>query len=503
MGRKRTVLAAVDLGSNSFHMVVARQIDGQLVIIDRLREMVRLGEGLGPDGQLDPKVSARALACLERFGHRLSHMRANSVRVVGTSALRRARSRQAFLEQARKAIGHPIEVISGREEARLIYSGVVRTLPASSGNRLVVDIGGGSTELIIGRGHQPIELESLKLGCVTVSGEHFGDGRLTQRRFERARLDARQAIEPIRRAFRERGWESVAGSSGTIRALFEALREVDPHRTAIQRSALEQLIDAFVAAGHVAELPFTTLGPDRRPVIAGGLAVLAEIMSELRIRQMHVAEGAMREGVLHDLVGRLTSEDARERTVRSMQARYQVDRAQVARVQKTSLDLLRQARRRWSFEDPAAAEQMLRWAAGLHEVGLDVAHSGYHRHGAYLLENADMPGFTRDEQRLLSRLVRWHRRRLDLADLDELGPDRRRLAERLILLLRLAVLLHRNRGDAAPPRFTLLAGRRGLTLRFRTRSLRNHPLTEADLRSEQEHLAEQSLTLRIVMAARR
>ncbi|HET7202710.1 MAG TPA: diacylglycerol kinase [Steroidobacteraceae bacterium] len=501
MGRHRNVLAAVDLGSNSFHMVVARRADGQLVIIDRLREMVRLGEGLGPDGRLDAKVAARALACLERFGQRLLHMRANCVRVVGTSALRRARRSDVFLEKARKAIGHPIEVISGREEARLIYSGVVRTLPRIPGHRLVVDIGGGSTELIIGRGSQPVELESLKLGCVTVSTDHFVDGKLSAGRFERARLTARQQIEPIRRAFRHRGWDSVAGSSGTVRALFEALRELDPHRTAITGEGLDELIGSFVAAGHVSRLPFATLGPDRRPVIAGGLAILAEVVSELRIRHMHVADGAMREGVLYDLVGRLTSGDAREGTVRSMQARYHVDRTQAARVERTALALLRQARSRWQLADPSTA-RVLRWAAGLHEIGLDVAHSGYHRHGAYLLENADMPGFPREEQLLLARLVRAHRRRLDLGELDGLDPGSRRMAERLIVLLRLAVLLHRNRGDANPPAFVLVPGRHGLTMRFRLSSLRRHPLTEADLRHEQVHLAAQGIALRIVMAGR-
>jgi exopolyphosphatase/guanosine-5'-triphosphate,3'-diphosphate pyrophosphatase len=499
MTRHRTVLAAVDLGTNSFHMVVARQANGQLVIIDRLREMVRLGEGLGSDGRLDPVVAARALACLERFGHRLLHVRANCVRVVGTSALRRVRRRDAFLEKARKAIGHPIEVISGREEARLIYSGVVRTLPRTPGHRLVVDIGGGSTELIIGKGLRPLELESLKLGCVTLSAEHFGDGKLTARRFERARLAVRQEIEPIRRAFLGRGWDTVAGSSGTVRALFETLRELDPHCSAITRAGLEELLGLFVSYGHVARLPFTSLGDDRRPVIAGGLAVLAEILSELGIRQMRVADGAMREGVLYDLVGRLTSEDAREQTVRSMQARYDVDRRQATRVEQTAIALLRQVRKPWKLDDPLA-ERVLRWSARLHEIGLDVAHSGYHRHGAYLLENAEMPGFPREEQRLLARLVRWHRRRLELEDLADLGPDWQGMAERLIILLRLAVLLHRNRGGANPPRFVAIPGRHGLTLQFRLRSLRRHPLTAADLAQEQRHLEEQGWRLRIVMA---
>ena len=235
----------------------------------------------------------------------------------------------------------------------------------------------------------------------------------------------------------------------------------------------------------MSRLPFASIGPDRRPVIAGGLAILAEVMSELRIRRLHVADGAMREGVLYDLVGRLTSEDAREQTVRSMQARYHVDRAQAARVEKTALSLLRRTKRQWQLTDPLA-ERVLRWAARLHEIGLDLAHSGYHRHGAYLLENADMPGFPREEQRLLARLVRWHRRRLEFEDLADLGPEWRRIAERLIVLLRLAVLLHRNRSNARPPPFTLVPGRHALTLRFRLRSLRRHPLTHADLLQEQQ-----------------
>jgi exopolyphosphatase/guanosine-5'-triphosphate,3'-diphosphate pyrophosphatase len=252
----------------------------------------------------------------------------------------------------------------------------------------------------------------------------------------------------------------------------------------------------------VSKLPFSSLGPDRRAVIAGGLAILAEVMSDLRIRSMHVADGAMREGVLHDLFGRLTSEDAREQTVRSMQARYHVDLQQAARVERTALALWRHAKRSWRIDDPLP-ERILRWAARLHESGLDVAHSGYHRHGAYLLENADMPGFPREEQRLLARLVRWHRRGLEFDDLADLGDDWRRTAERLIVLLRLAVLLHRNRGDTRPPPLTLVAGRRDFVLRFsRLRSLRRHPLTEADLRQEQRHLAGQGVRLRVVLAGR-
>jgi exopolyphosphatase/guanosine-5'-triphosphate,3'-diphosphate pyrophosphatase len=499
MPRPPGVLAAVDLGSNSFHMVVARRSNGQLVIIDRLREMVRLGGGVDDDGRLDRATAGRAIACLERFGHRLVDMRAGCVRVVGTSALRRMRRPQAFLERAGAAIGHPIEVISGREEARLIYAGVIHTLPRTDGHRLVIDIGGGSTELVIGRDKEPQKLESLNMGCVLLSNEFFSGGRLTSKRFDRARLAARQELEPVQRSFRAKGWSSVAGSSGTVRAIFDAQREIHPRCSAITRDGLEELIDMLVGAGSTQAIPLESLSDERRAVFAGGLAVLAEIFSRLGIREMRVAEGAMREGVLNDLMGRFTSVDARERTVGSMQKRYQVDLAQARRVEETAVRLLGQVGRAWQFKDPLA-EQALRWAARLHEIGLDVAHSGYHRHGAYLLENADMPGFSREEQQLLAWLVRSHRRKLVLDGLEDLIPPWDRLAVRLLLILRLAVLLHRNRSGDGPPAFRVLPRGRGLQVRFRLRSLRNHPLTAADLQQEAEYLRVEGIPLRVVTA---
>jgi exopolyphosphatase/guanosine-5'-triphosphate,3'-diphosphate pyrophosphatase len=490
------VLAAVDLGSNSFHMVVARHADGQLVIIDRLREMVRLAEGVDEDGRLDKAVAARALACLQRFGQRLADMHANGVRVVGTNALRRARRKQAFLERAREALGYPIEIIAGREEARLIYAGVTHTLPLDGGRRLVVDIGGGSTEMIIGQGFEPLELESLHLGCVTMSSQHFADGKLSAKRFERARVAARQELEPVQIAYRARGWDGVAGSSGTVRAIFEALRELEPQCTGITLAGMEKLIDVLVKAGHNRAIPLLSVDDERRAVFAGGLVILTEVFSQLGIRQMRVADGAMREGLLYDMMGRYTAEDARERTVRSMQQRYHVDLAQALRVEETAAGFLAQVRKAWKLEDPMA-ELALRWAARLHEIGLDVAHSGYHRHGAYLLENADMPGFAREEQLLLARLVGAHRRKLMLDGVEDLIPPWDALALHLMLVLRLAVLLHRDRSDAPLPVIELVPHPRTLEVHFRLRSLRDHPLTAADLQQEVEHLKAQGLRLRI------
>ncbi|HTW75650.1 MAG TPA: exopolyphosphatase [Steroidobacteraceae bacterium] len=496
------VIAAVDLGSNSFHMVVARYSHGQLVIVDRLREMVRLAAGVGEDGRLDKQVAARALACLQRFGQRLRDMHARDVRVVGTNALRIARRKQAFLERARAALGFPIEIVSGIEEARLIYSGVAHNLPSEPGRRLVIDIGGGSTELIIGERHEPLQLESLQMGCVSMSQRFFADGRLSAKRFERARLAARLELEPIQAVFLRSGWERAVGSSGSVRSIAESLRELDPAGGGhITPAGLERLLERLVRAEHVRSLPLAAVADERRPVFPGGVVVLTEVVQMLGIEQMRFAEGALRDGLLYDMIGRMTRSDARERTVGSMQRRYHVDAEQAERIESTAVQFLSQTRAAWGLQDPLA-ELALRWAARLHEIGLDVAHNGYHRHGAYLLDNADMPGFAREEQHLVARLVGNHRRKLALEHLEDLIPPWDRLAIYLIVLLRLAVLLHRGRGPAALAPIELRARARTLEMRFPARWLREHPLTAADLAQEIDYLRAQRLRLRVLEGGR-
>src|ERR1700722_18230294 len=389
------VIAAVDLGSNSFHMVVARYSLGQLVIIDRLREMVRLAAGIGEDGRLDKDVAARALECLQRFGQRLHDMHARNVRVVGTNALRIARRKQAFLERAREALGFPIEIVSGMEEARLIYSGVAHNLPNESGRRLVVDIGGGSTEIIIGERYDPLELESLQIGCVSLSERFFGDGRLSAKRIERARLAARLELEPIQAAFQRLGWERAVGSSGTVRVIAASIREIDPSSSAITPDGLEKLLKRLADAGSLRALDLDAVSEERRPVFPGGAVILAEIITALGIEQMRFVEGALRDGLLYDMVGRMTRSDARERTVASMARRYHVDGEQAERVEATAMLFLEQVKAAWELTDPLA-ELSLRWGARLHEIGLDVAHTGYHRHGHSLVENAAIPAFSHE-----------------------------------------------------------------------------------------------------------
>jgi exopolyphosphatase/guanosine-5'-triphosphate,3'-diphosphate pyrophosphatase len=491
------VLAAVDLGSNSFHMVVARHSHGQLVILDRLREMVRLAAGLNDSGRLDEAATERALRCLERFGQRLRAMNAGSVRVVGTNALRRAKRKRWFLERARAALGHPIEIISGLEEARLIYSGVVHTSPSSPDKRLVIDIGGGSTEVVIGEGFNPLVLESLSVGCVGLTTICFDDGKISDRRFERARTSVRLELEPIVQTYKKLGWQQVFGSSGTVRVIADVVRRLNPDSPRITLDNLRGLADRVMAAGHVDDLDLPDLDPERAAVFPAGLAILMEIVENLGIDRVRVAEGAMREGLLYDLMGRFTDEDARVRSVRAMEKRYHVDSSQADRVEATALKLLEQVRFDWGLQDPLA-ESMLCWAARLHESGLDIAHSKYHRHSAYLMQHADMPGFPREEQLLLSVLVGGHRRQLSFEALEDLVTPWDRHAEFLIVLLRLSVLLHRGRNPEPLPDVRLRVKGRSLTLELPQRWMREHPLTLEDM--EQERVYLKDVGFRLIVA---
>jgi exopolyphosphatase/guanosine-5'-triphosphate,3'-diphosphate pyrophosphatase len=490
------VIAAVDLGSNSFHMVVARYSHGQLIILDRLREMVRLGAGLDEQGRLQREAMDTALACLERFGQRLRDMKAQGVRVVGTNTLRKAKRKGAFLDRARVALGHPIEVISGIEEARLIYLGVANTMPNEPGRRLVADIGGGSTEIIIGEGLHAKKLESLYMGCVGMSSKIFGDGAITEKRMKRARLAARLELEPVQATFKDYGWDQAVGSSGTIRSVGDILRSRVNGDGVITPAAVESLIEQSLRAGDVSRLRLPGLTDERLPVFPGGLAILAEILSVLDIKTMKVADGALREGLLYDLVGRFTDEDARSRSVRAMQGRYHVDLAQAARVEATALDFLRQTHAEWSLEEPFA-ELVTSWAARLHEIGLDVSHSHYQKHGAYLLEHADMPGFPQEEQKILAYIVGAHRRKLTLQALEDLTPPWHIKAQFLIVILRLAVLLHRGRSSSALPKIELQARGRSLEIVFPRGWLEAHPLTLADIENEIEYLKPAGFRLRV------
>lgn len=477
-------LAAIDLGSNSFHMVVARVVDGNLVIVDRIKEMVQLGAGLDDQRQLSAEAQARATACLTRFGQRVRALPPESVRAVGTNTLRTARNAEAFLEKAEDALGQPIEIISGIEEARLIYLGVAHGLGPTDDRRLVVDIGGGSTELVIGERFTPVDLESLYVGCVSMMKRHFPDGKISAKRFRRAEVNTLQELERVQERFRRVGWRAAIGASGTVRAVAAVVQQAGFGRGSITRESLKKLRAMILDVPHVSALALPNLSRARADVFPGGVAVLSAIFEALDIGEMLVCDTALREGVLNDLLGRVLHRDVRSATVDALMGRYHVDREQARRVEDMVLSLVPQAATAWNLPLTRSLE-LCSWAARLHEIGLDIAHSHYHRHGAYVLENSDMSGFSRQEQRLLSTLVRAHRRKFPTSVFKSL-PAKARLVEHLAVLLRLSVLLHRSRTDV--PEVTVVAGRRSLEVAFPPGWLEAHPLTLADLQEESEFL---------------
>ncbi|HET9578445.1 MAG TPA: exopolyphosphatase [Usitatibacter sp.] len=452
-------LGAVDLGSNSFHLLVARVVDDQIYPLDSLKETVRLASGLTEDKRLDLQAQERAIAALRRFSERLSGMPNEAVRVVGTNALRVAKNAAEFLRRAEKTLGFPIEVIPGREEARLIYLGVVHSLPLSNHNRLVIDIGGGSTEFIIGNRMRPRLMESLYMGCVSFTGRFFGDGRIDKKSFRQAELAAREQVQTLATRFAREGWSEVVGSSGTARSIAEILQRNGLSDGHIGAAGISWLREELIAAGELRKLAIPGLREDRIPVVAGGVAIMSAAFAELDLHQMTVAEGALRQGVLWDLLGRVHHRDIRDVTIEQFAKRYQVDAAQAERVTALADELMEQLAREDADLEPV--RHFLDWAGRLHEVGISIAQGAYHKHSAYILANADMPGFSRQEQAWLSNLVLAQRGKL-LKMRAAFEADAR-LAT-LAFCLRLAVIVYRSRRTAKLP--PLRVARRGKTFQL-------------------------------------
>ncbi|MEW6166167.1 MAG: exopolyphosphatase [Pseudomonadota bacterium] len=491
-------VAAVDLGSNSFHMLVARANGAELQVVDRLREPVRLAAGLDADKRLHPQSAQRALACLQRFGQRLRGIPPERVRAVGTNTMRKLRQSRDFHAAAEAALGHEIEIISGIEEARLVYGGVTHGMGAERPRRLVIDIGGGSTELIIGRGSTPRMMESVSLGCVMHTQRFFDDGEISPARFRRARVAASVELEFLERPYHKAGWDVVIGSSGTIRGIWRVILAHGWSDQYITRDGIERTVDLLLSRKHVDEIDFPGLREDRRPVFAGGVAVLAGIFDSLGIEAMETSERALREGLVYDLLGRLSDHDARNEAVGAMAARYGVDERHARDLARTALHILDQVVRPWGL-DPQVAGRFLRWAAQLHEVGLAITHNGYHKHSHYILRNSDLQGFSQTDQRLLAALVRLHRGRFALETLDELPTVWVEPAKRMAMILRLAYLLHRSRAPDLKPPVRVVATRRGYELAFtQKRWLEQHPLTRAELEREQEYLASAQFRMKLV-----
>jgi exopolyphosphatase/guanosine-5'-triphosphate,3'-diphosphate pyrophosphatase len=477
-------------------MIVGELRQGQLTVIDRLRETVRLSEGLKTDGDIQPAARGRALDCLARFGERLHDMHASSVRAAGTSTLRRARDSYEFRSEAESALGHPIEVISGLEEARLIYNGVTHSLPPNEGSRLVLDIGGGSTELILGQKSIPRAVESLRLGCVFMTEEFFKGGEISAKAFDKARMAARLKLRPVKAFFRDSSDIESIGTSGTIRATEDVAMELGIIESSdLTIDAVEQLIDEVCKFKKTSDLQMTGLSGRRAQVWPGGLAILVELLSVLRIERIKTSDGALREGLLYELIGRLRHEDARERSVNAMARRFSVDEPQADRVAATAGSFILQAKKAWQLE-PELAGSLLAWSARLHEIGLDISHDKFQRHGAYIAENADLPGFPRAEQRVLAYLIASQRGRFESNAQQGLPSAWHSASLRLAIILRIAVLLNRSRSTYALPNIKFQAHGDSVGLRFPSGWLDENPLTIADLDRERQFMEEIGYELR-------
>lgn len=450
-----SLYAAVDLGSNSFHMVIARLTEGRMQIIDRIKERVRLAEGMDEQRRMSQEAMARGLDCLALFAERLTNIKPDQIRIAGTYTLRRASNARDFVREAAKVLNHPIEIISGQEEARLIYQGVAHTQHIE-GQVLVVDIGGGSTELIIGEGFEHKALTSRKMGCVSFTQSFFGNGKLGEKAFNAAVLEAQHQLAPIINQYRKLGWQSCLGSSGSIRTVRDVLQGEEWTDGAITLAGLERLKEEMLKHKRVDQLKLAGLTEERQGVFAAAVAILLGLFTSLPIERMEYSDGALREGLLYEFEERLQHHDIRERTALALSTHYRIDKRQATRVESCVLSLFDALSGPWEMpEEPYRA--ILGWAARLHEIGLAINYSGIHKHSAYILQNTDLPGFNQDDQALLAALVRFHRKGLKLSELPALPNHDEQTVLRCIRILRLAVAAHHRRQDNLLPEWNVQA----------------------------------------------
>ncbi len=490
------IYAAIDLGSNSFHMIVAKDDNNQIQVIDRIKDTVRLAGGLDKHNILSDDVIENAQKALERFGQRINEIPHENVHAVGTNALRQAINCNIFLNKARLALGHPIEIISGIEEARLIFLGVAHSVFHDKKKCLVVDIGGGSTEVIIGKGYEPILSESLYMGSVSVSKRYFNDGEITAKKMRKAILHCRQELETIGTIYKNMGWEVALGSSGAVLRINEIAKEKSWSDVGITRESLDKLTDVMINVGHIKKLKFESIPNNQKSVLPGGVAVLSAVFETLNLESISISDGALREGLLHDLIGRVQNKDVRAATVNNFMARYSVDTDHVKLIETTARNCFDQVQADWQL-DKKQDLKLIKWAIRLHQIGIAIAHSQYHRHGAYLINHSDMPGFSRQTQAELAILVRSHRRKFPLEEIQSMSDDNIDRILRLCIIVRLSILLHRSRSSDTLPEFKLKIGDNYLKIIFPENWLDDHPLTEIDIETEAAYVSATGYKLKI------
>lgn len=490
------LLAAVDLGSNSFHMVVARHMLGQLRIIDRIKEHVRMADGLDADRNLHADAQKRALDCLALFGQRLANVSQANVRVIATNTVRNMKNPEAFMSKAEAALGHRIEVVAGREEARLIYLGVAHDKPPKKSNRLVIDIGGGSTEFVIGKGFEIIERESLQIGCIANIKRFFPDKQVTVKRWLKAKTQISVDMQPFLQSFKSQGWKEAYGSSGTIIALSQVAKAKGLSDGTLTLKVLQQLRKELIGFGRFSAIRWPQISLSRKHSIAGGLLSLEAAFEVLKIDKLHTSDYALREGALFDMLGRTQSLDSRIASVSALQERYSIDLPQAERVERYALGLFDQVRKYWQLT--AVDRDALAWACKLHEIGLCISHSHHHHHGYYLIEHSDIAGFSKTEQSFIAILIRNQRRSINFKSLMTLPEMRAVSALRCALLLRLAVLFYRSHAAGKIPKLKITVDKARLSLIFSKKWLVKHPLTKSDLESERGYLKTASIDLAII-----
>lgn len=478
-GFESPYFAAIDLGSNSFHMIIVRLNEDNIEVIDREKEMVQIARGMATNGEIDDDTQSRAIHCLHRFAERLRDIPKTQIRVVGTKTLRAARNTKTFLTAIQTAIGVPVQIISGFEEARLVYAGVANTISNGNDQRLVIDIGGGSTEFIIGRGYAPRMLESLPLGCVSFTKRFLPDNNhITANAVKRAYVAACTELDEIQKNTTTMGWELAYGTSGTIKAIAQLLKDRDGGAV-ISRQGLNHLVESCIERGG---LPTCDLPDLRRQVLPAGMVILQAIFDELGLEKIHIADATLKEGLIYDTLGRISDHDMREATIKGLLTQHKIDAEQADRVKKTALHF-------WSKTKGSnklagvSRRRMLKWAALLHEVGLSISHSGSHHHGYYLLRHSDLAGFGRYEQYILANLVRSHRKKLSMSRFEGMDKAAIQAFTPLIVCLRIAVVLHRRRENITPMP-ELIEHNGSFTLRIDHAWLKQHPMTQSALEQD-------------------
>ncbi len=479
------LIAAVDIGSNSFHLVIARIVDGALQLLHREKQKVQLADGLDAEQMLSDEAMQRGLLVLKQFADSLQGVPPAAVRVIATYTLRRAKNSADFLRQAQQVFPFPIEVISGQEEARFIYQGVAHfeTYP---GQRLVIDIGGGSTEFAIGQHFDPIKLASRNMGCVSYAKHFFPKGRISPKRFERAVLQAEQELENITSAYKATGWQQVVGTSGTIKTIKDIIVAMGWNPHCIELEHLLKLKELVLQVEHCEDLNLPGLTDDRKTLIGPGLAILLASFQMLGIEQMVYVDAALREGVLYEMSDRLQHHDIRTHTIQSLIKRYAVDLEQANRVNQAAQRIFNQVKADWHLDESWA--ELLQFAASVYEIGLQINSSSVQRHSAYILNNSNLPGFNQEQQRLLACLVRFHRRKIKVDDIPQFYLFSNVEFHRVLCIFRMAVLLNQKRRDDLTPDIELKAQVSQLTLLLSEEWYQQHSVLAADLAAEQQYL---------------